>query len=62
MTSEPKPRTIEKPLKQSSTASPTSDCATRNADALFTLARPEGSGRPRVRSTPASSLRSRMSL
>ena len=43
-------------------AEPTSDCATRKTAAAFTPMRPEGSGRPRVRSTPASSLRSRMSL
>ena len=46
MTSEPRPSAIEKALKQSSTASPTSDCATRKTAALSRSRGPRAAAGP----------------
>src|ERR1700733_11699236 len=56
------PSLIENVLKLNSTARPIRARTTRNATAAPIVTRPDGNGRLRVRSTPASSLRSRMSL
>jgi hypothetical protein len=62
MTSEAIPVAMVKPLNCSSTRSPTSAWATRNAAAWVTLTWPEGIGRERVRSTRPSRSRSTMSF
>jgi hypothetical protein len=62
MPSEAMPAATVKRLNCSSTSSPTSDSPTMNSAAARALTCPDGSGRPRVRATCASSLRSTMSL